>query len=78
MAAPSDLSQTQISQAKASGAHATKLSVSHAFHSRLMDPILDEFRRAASGVVATEPTIDVISNRTGDIIGARQLGDPSY
>ena len=78
VAGPVDAIESFVAEAKASGAHATKLSVSHAFHSRLMDPILDEFRRAASGLVATEPTIDVISNRTGDIIGARQLGDPSY
>lgn len=67
-----------VAEAKASGAHATTLSVSHAFHSRLMDPILGEFRQAAVGLSASEPSIDVISNRTGDVIGARQLGDPSY
>ena len=78
VAGPADAIESFVQEAKASGAHATKLSVSHAFHSRLMDPILDEFRRAAAGLVAAEPSIDVISNRTGDVIGARQLGDPSY
>jgi acyl transferase domain-containing protein/NADPH:quinone reductase-like Zn-dependent oxidoreductase/NADP-dependent 3-hydroxy acid dehydrogenase YdfG/aryl carrier-like protein len=75
---PADDVQSLIDSVKASGEHATRLSVSHAFHSRMMEPILDDFRRAAAGLVASEPTIDVISNRTGDVIGATQLGDASY
>ena len=67
-----------IGAAKARAVHATRLSVSHAFHSRLMDPVLLEFRRAASGLTAAEPNIAVISNRTGDVIGARELGDATY
>lgn len=70
--------QSMLEAAKAAGAHATRLAVSHAFHSRLMDPILEEFKRAAGSLSVSEPTISVISNRTGDVIGARQLGDASY
>ena len=70
--------QSLIDGVKASGEHATRLSVSHAFHSRMMEPILDDFRRAAAGLKASAPAIDVISNRTGDVIGAKQLGDATY
>ena len=75
---PADDVQSLIDSVKASGEHATRLSVSHAFHSRMMEPILDDFRRAAGALVASAPTMDVISNRTGDVIGAQQLGDASY
>ncbi len=67
-----------IDEVKSLGADATRLPVSHAFHSRLMDPVLDQFTQAAAGVRAVEPQISVISNRTGDIISAGRLGDPAY
>lgn len=67
-----------IGEVKATGADATRIAVSHAFHSRQMDPILGQFVQAASGLSAVEPQISVVSNRTGDVIGAAQIGDPSY
>lgn len=67
-----------IGEVKATGADATRIAVSHAFHSRLMDPILGQFAQAASGISAIEPQISVVSNRTGDVMGATRLGDPSY
>ena len=44
-----------------------KLNVSHAFHSVLLEPILDEFYLVAKQVTYSKPTIPIISNVTGDI-----------
>ncbi|WP_434095371.1 type I polyketide synthase [Streptomyces flaveolus] len=47
------------------GHRITWLRVSHAFHSPLMEPILDEFRRAVTGLTFSAPVIPLISSVTG-------------
>ena len=44
------------------------LTVSHAFHSHLMDPMLDEFEAFAATMDFAAPQIPVISNLSGEII----------
>ena len=48
------------------GMRTQALPVSHAFHSPLMQPMLDEFRAVAAGVVHCAPTLNWISNLTGE------------
>ncbi len=50
---------------KKQGVSSQYLTVSHAFHSHLMDPALDEFEGIAAGLTFHAPTITVISNITG-------------
>jgi phthiocerol/phenolphthiocerol synthesis type-I polyketide synthase E len=57
-----------------------RLAVERAFHSRTMDPILDEFYEIAAGLRYRKPRIQVISTLTGSGVGeysahywARQL-----
>ncbi len=50
------------------GVKSQQLSVSHAFHSQLMDPILDEFERMAKSIQYHSPQIGVISNVSGTLI----------
>ena len=50
---------------EAGGRKTTRLRVSHAFHSTLMEPMLDEFRRVLSIVKYHPPRIPIISNLTG-------------
>jgi len=57
------------------------LSVSHAFHSPRMNPVLEPFARIARGVSFAEPRIPVVSNLTGEVASAepcapRVLGPP--
>ncbi|MFD0885935.1 beta-ketoacyl synthase N-terminal-like domain-containing protein, partial [Streptosporangium algeriense] len=51
------------------------LTVSHAFHSHHLDPILNEFRDAISGLTFNTPTLPVISDHTATLLG--QTG-PAY
>ncbi|GAA3475661.1 hypothetical protein GCM10018966_001870 [Streptomyces yanii] len=55
-----------------------RLRVSHAFHSALMEPMLDEFRRVLQVVEYHEPRIPVVSNLTGRPAGPREMCEPDY
>jgi acyl transferase domain-containing protein/7-keto-8-aminopelargonate synthetase-like enzyme/acyl carrier protein len=62
---------------RAEGAAAQALTVSHAFHSPLMEPMLADFERVARSVHFREPDIELISNATGRLAAA-ELTDPTY
>ncbi|KPA15487.1 polyketide synthase family protein [Candidatus Magnetomorum sp. HK-1] len=53
------------------------LDVSHAFHSPLLDPMLDNFRKIVSDVSFSLPKIDIISNYSGQF-ETEILTDPEY
>ena len=59
------------------GIGSVRLNVSHAFHSPLMEPILDEFESVAASVRHTKPQIDLLSNVTGERIRDHEI-DAGY
>jgi acyl transferase domain-containing protein len=50
---------------KEKGIHAIPLQTSHAFHSELMKPMLDDFRKVANKISYKRPVVSFISNITG-------------
>ncbi|MDT0612242.1 type I polyketide synthase [Streptomyces lancefieldiae] len=60
------------------GGRIRRLRSSHAFHSPHMAAMLDDFRRELGELPATAPHIPVVSDLTGDLATAEQLGSPDY
>lgn len=62
---------------QAEGVQTKMLEVSHAFHSSLMEPVLEQFGQAIASVTYHAPQISVISNVSGKLCAA-ELASPVY
>jgi acyl transferase domain-containing protein/acyl carrier protein len=60
------------------GVTAHALRTSHAFHSALMEPMLEAFARELAGVTFHDPAIPCVSNVTGALAPAGLMTDPQY
>ena len=60
------------------GIASRRLHTSHAFHSQMMDPILDPFTSAVSKIFLHPPKIPYISNLTGIWITDYEATNPAY
>ena len=56
-----------VNRLSLTGIRSRRLVVSHAFHSPLMDPILDSFQTLAAQIRYSEPFVAIVSNVTGQI-----------
>ena len=66
-----------IEKCNSQGIKTTPLNVSHGFHSPLMTPMLEEFRKIAAEITYHQPQIPLISNVTGISIH-QDIATPEY
>ncbi|NLU76783.1 SDR family NAD(P)-dependent oxidoreductase, partial [Streptomyces sp. HNM0575] len=67
-----------VSHFEEQGVRTRRLRVSHAFHSPLMDPMLEDFRTAIVGLSFEAPRTPVVSNLTGRVADAAEIASPEY
>ena len=67
-----------VERLAADGVKAVDLAVSHAFHSPLMEPILDRFEAIASEVTYSRPECCLISNVTGRMAAGGEAVTATY
>ncbi|WP_449343870.1 type I polyketide synthase [Streptomyces wedmorensis] len=60
------------------GFRVKQLRVSHAFHSGLMEPMLDDFRAVVSGLAFKPPQVAMVSNVTGRMADPDVVTSPEY
>ncbi|BBY01723.1 type I polyketide synthase [Mycobacterium seoulense] len=60
------------------GIRCTWLDTSHAFHSELLEPVLDEFESYAARLRFAAPTRPLVCNRTGAVLTAETPLDAQY
>ncbi|QNK01621.1 polyketide synthase [Dyella telluris] len=65
-------------QLEAEGIACRLLQTSHAFHSAMMDPVLEPFRAEVARVALAAPVIPIISTLTGEPLGDADATSPDY
>ncbi|MFE5399757.1 SDR family NAD(P)-dependent oxidoreductase, partial [Streptomyces sp. NPDC056568] len=72
--------ESVVGRLVAEGVECRRLDVSHGFHSVLMEPVLEEFRRVVESLDfgPVRPGVAVVSGLTGGVVGAGELGVAEY
>ncbi|KAB7838345.1 acyltransferase domain-containing protein, partial [Streptomyces mobaraensis] len=67
-----------VEKLREQGRKTSLLKVSHAFHSPLMEPMLEDFRAVVAGLSFAEPRIPIVSTVTGLAATAEELTSVEY
>jgi acyl transferase domain-containing protein len=67
-----------VRQLAGAGIEARLLRIPVAAHSPLLDPILDDFERAAQRLTFSAPRLALVSNVTGRAVGSSEIPDARY
>lgn len=75
---PVELVKRAVAPLEAEGLEHRMITASHAFHSAMLEPMLDAFERSAQASTPHVPQLPLVSNLTGQRLEAGQLLDASY
>ncbi|WP_018602684.1 type I polyketide synthase [Mycobacterium sp. 155] len=78
LSGPGEDLQQAVNRFEEDGIRCTWLETSHAFHSELLDPVLDEFESFAAQVQFAAPTLPLVCNRAGAVLTAQTPVDAQY
>jgi phthiocerol/phenolphthiocerol synthesis type-I polyketide synthase E len=78
LAGPTEAIRTLAEQFERRAIGCRLLKTSHAFHTAMMEPALAEFAEVLAGVTLRPPSIDIVSNVSGDWLTAAEATDPDY
>lgn len=78
LSGPTPILEDMQKTLEASGTVCRMLSTSHAFHSSMMDPIINDFKELADKIQQQKPSIPWISTLTGEWMNERGAPDGSY
>jgi acyl transferase domain-containing protein len=75
---PDDVLARVVERLEADSVRVRRLAVSHAFHSAMMDAVLDDYRAVLATVEFRPPKLKYVSNVTGTWITEAECTDPEY
>ena len=70
--------QSLAERLKADGIDTTRIAIDIAAHSKMLEPILADFRAHLAGMTLSAPRIPIISNRTGEPLTPAEATSPDY
>ncbi|MEM9304765.1 MAG: type I polyketide synthase, partial [Pseudomonadota bacterium] len=78
LSGPTDAIDETAAHLDSAGVACRRLATSHAFHSPLMESMLEAFREHLAGIRLQPPQIDIVSNVTGTWLSDDDATDPEY
>ena len=78
LSGPAEILNDVVKKLEREGVRVQQLGVSHAFHSTLMEPVLDDLDRAARSVKHDSASLPLITNLTGEVLDAGETLDLGY